>query len=218
MKYLEQLTWLRGLAAFFVVVSHTLYITGKTFSINDEPSYFLPLSLLSLGGFGVALFFCLSGCTLYLSNSNLSNGKSVLKFYIKRFFRIWPAFFCSLLIYCTLIYFFKILYGPADNLWIMERYYIQYSLSDVSNYLLLIFNFTGPNHLFNGAYWSLPVEFQYYLLFPLAIFLLNYIGVFGLIVLGSIFYLYPSFILLNMRLELFNYAFVFFGGISVGFF
>ena len=42
-KYINQLTWLRGIAAFFVIVSHTINATGVKYGPTDQASdsYFL---------------------------------------------------------------------------------------------------------------------------------------------------------------------------------
>ena len=83
--YLNSLTWLRALAAFFVVVSHSIRTAEVKYSVSDEESYFFPVSLLDLGTFGVYLFFALSGCTLYLSNGDKFKTRySYYSFFVKR--------------------------------------------------------------------------------------------------------------------------------------
>ena len=46
--YLEQLTWLRGLAAFFVIVSHTIRATEVQYSAKDQASDFFIFTSLYL--------------------------------------------------------------------------------------------------------------------------------------------------------------------------
>lgn len=107
-QYLDILTWLRAIAAFFVVVSHSLRTAEVSYFPGDSEVFFLPLNIVDLGTFGVTLFFALSGCTLYISNSDkIESFKSLPSFYIKRFFRIWPIFFVSLLVYILFIEFFR---------------------------------------------------------------------------------------------------------------
>ena len=60
-NHLEQLTYLRGIAAFFVLVSHTLRATEVKYNSNDEVGDFVIMSLFDMGSFGVVLFFVLSG-------------------------------------------------------------------------------------------------------------------------------------------------------------
>lgn len=87
--HIENLTWLRVIAAVFVVISHSIRTAEVQHAPIDEKSYFLPLNLLDLGSFRVWLFFLLSDCALYLSNRNAIRGPSdFLGFYVKRFMRI----------------------------------------------------------------------------------------------------------------------------------
>jgi peptidoglycan/LPS O-acetylase OafA/YrhL len=216
--YLNTLTWLRAFAAFFVVVSHAIRTSAVAYAPNDEGSYFLPINLLDLGIFGVYLFFALSGCTLYISNHNkIRNINDLIPFYTKRFFRIWPAFAISLAIYLIFIEFFRHFYHSNPEFWIAQ-FLKEYKISDVFIYLTLTFNLTGPEALFIGPYWSLPVEFQYYLLLPFALFLAKTkrLSFLSPLIFGSVLYmLYSKQIFSVDRTEVFKMGFVFFGGVLI---
>jgi len=215
--YIDQLTWLRGIAAFFVIVSHTIRATEVKYSSHDEISSFFFMSLFDLGSFGVVLFFVLSGCTLYISNSDKMGRKGIIIFYIKRFFRIWPAFAVSLVPYIGIGFIFSVLYIEAQGHWVEKQFLSQYSIYDLFSYLSFTFNITGPGGLFNNAYWSLPVEFQYYIIFPIIVASLRY-GVFGPIILGVSLYLLPKldFFYFDNNI-VFTLAFSFCGGVLVGY-
>ncbi len=215
-NYIEQLTWLRGIAAFFVIVSHTVRATEVKYSSSDEVSNFFFMSLLDLGSFGVVLFFVLSGCTLYISNSERVGIKDITIFYTKRLFRIWPAFIVSLVIFAFFGYIFSALYIEPQGYWIEKQFLSQYSIYDLLSYLTLTFNITGPEELFNNAYWSLPVEFQYYIIFPVIVASLRF-GVLGPVILGLILYFLPKFGFINFdENSVFKLAFSFCGGVLVG--
>lgn len=216
-NHINQLTWLRGIAAFFVIVSHTIRATEVKYTSSDETSSFFLLSLFDIGSFGVVLFFALSGCTLYISNSDKVNLKEILVFYTKRFFRIWPAFVASLAIYICFGFIFSALYVEPQGHWIEKQFLSQYTISDVLLYLSFTFNIVGPSGLFNNAYWSLPVEFQYYIIFPIIVASLRF-GMVGPIALGALLYFLPKlgfFVFDND--DVFTLAFSFCGGVLVGY-
>lgn len=213
--YLEQLTWLRGIAAFFVVISHVIRATEVNYL--PQSNYTIPsfLYLFDLGTFGVLLFFTLSGTTLYISHTNKS--VPISHFYIKRFFRIWPAFAVSLLLYILFQPLFFSLYPKLQGFWIEHQFIAAYSATDIMQYLLLISNIDGNIGLFNNAYWSLPVEFQYYLIFPLLIITLKYLNVLGPMLVGLCLYLIYKFELSHfVDTKVFMLGFSFCGGVVIG--
>jgi peptidoglycan/LPS O-acetylase OafA/YrhL len=149
---LEQLTWLRGIAAFLVIVSHSIRATEVKYSSLDEPSYFLPLGLLDLGSYAVALFFVLSGCTLWISNGKMSGLRDIRHYYLKRTFRIWPTIVASIIIYIAFIPVLKHLYSAPVVSPITQFLNNDYSVSEILSYTFLTFNSTGPRGLIKGAY------------------------------------------------------------------
>ena len=190
--HLPQLTWLRGIAALLVLFSHINRANEASYTGEQAQDYWL-LNWLDLGSFGVALFFTLSGCTLYLSSyrKGFPDVRSWYVFYLKRFFRIWPAFAVSLLVYIIAGELLHETLLPYHGGWLATQFTNPYTLTDILNYLLLIFNLTGPSELFNNAYWSLPVEFQYYLMLPVLVILVQRYGpitLFAMVVLGHILY------------------------------
>lgn len=217
-SHLNSLTWLRAVAAFLVVMSHTVRAVECQYGAGDEPSYFLPVWLLDLGTFGVYLFFALSGCTLYLSNgARLGSATDIYGYFLKRFFRIWPAFAFSMVVYLIFIEIFKRLYTGDPTLWI-GQFLKGYTLSDLLVYLTLTFNVTGPSGLFQGPYWSLPVEFQYYLLLPLCVlFMRTRITTLALpIIFGLALYIIYSDGLIHLdQDDIFKMGYTFFGGVFI---
>lgn len=181
-NYLSQLTWLRGIAAFLVIMSHALYATDVTYTVDEQATTFAIAKALDMGDLGVLLFFTLSGATLFISSNGSIN--SVLGFYIKRFFRIWPAFAVALLAYILFAFVFQAYYVEPQGHWVEKQFLADYSANDVIAYLTMTSNFLGQNGLFNGAFWSLPVEFQYYLIFPLILLSLSRLGIIGPILIG----------------------------------
>ena len=188
-QYLHQLTWLRGLAAFFVICGHSLRALDPVYHNESVISQAHPFRFLDLGTFGVLLFFVLSGCTLTISNGlNFNTKNHIAIFMVKRFFRIWPAFFLSILLYAIFRLVFQEFYVDQQGFWVEYQFMAQVDWYDFLTYITLIFNYTGNNGLFNNAFWSLPVEFQYYILFPMILMSYRYLSIFGPILIGGILY------------------------------
>lgn len=217
--YLAPLTWLRAIAALFVVISHGLRTAEIKYAPADEPGSFLPLHFLDLGTFGVYLFFALSGCTLFISSQHkLNNIGQVGSFYMKRFMRIWPAFAFSLALYLVFIEVFTRLYTSPTAFWGHPQLSQAYTATDVLQYLTLTFNFSGTQDLFIGPYWSLPVEFQYYLMLPLVVALMRIksLTFVAPVLMGAGLYALGQASLIDIaRDEVFRMAFVFFGGVLI---
>jgi peptidoglycan/LPS O-acetylase OafA/YrhL len=215
--YLEQLTWLRGIAAFLVIVSHSLRATEVKYFPHDIESTLFIFKIFDLGNFGVITFFVLSGCTLYLSNREKATNNTTA-FYLKRTFRIFPAYLFSLFVYILFGYFFDFFYPIEESVWIEKQYLNDYSYKDVLVYIGLLSNILGPAGLFNNAYWSLPVEFQYYLVFPLILILIKYFGLVGPITFAIFIYFLPRMGFFEIQSNVvFTLAFTFIGGCLLGY-
>ncbi len=213
-RHFEALTWLRGIAALFVVVSHAI----RALERNTE--FFGPgwqiIRLFDLGNFGVYLFFALSGCTLYLSNRGISSPAETVNFYVKRFMRIWPAFCISLIVFaCFDLYYVD---HHSGSSWLAEALRPG-TLTMLVRYLSLAFNITGPDNYFNSVYWSIPVEFQFYVMFPLIIVAMrrSALGLLVPVAIAAILYYVGKQELVPMaRYEVFTMAYAFLGGVLLG--
>lgn len=113
------------------------------------------------GGFGVTVFFFLSGylITTLLRREAAASGRVSLKhFYLRRVFRILPPFYLvlTLALVLTLV---GALPGPfsARALWAQALHY--------SNFYVIRHGWDGLLGG-TGVYWSLAVEEHFYLLFP----------------------------------------------------
>lgn len=114
------------------------------------------------GGFGVTVFFFLSGylITTFLRMEYENSGTiSFKKFYLRRVLRIFPPF------YLVLIFAWYVTYRG----WLGGSLTLDASLSQALHYVNYRIIYAGFEGLAPGSsiYWSLAVEEHFYLLFPL---------------------------------------------------
>ncbi len=116
-------------------------------------------AFLDVGNTGVFLFFVLSGFLLFLPYGRaLLFGKDWPQakiYYIRRILRIFPGYFFSLFI---LVMFTQPSFIQPHN-W-----------GRLIPFLTFTMGFYNSSGLINGPYWTLAIEFQYYLLLPLIAF------------------------------------------------
>ena len=151
-REIASLNGIRSIAIFMLFYVHLF-----RFLPNVDRSMGLIRNFLDNGSESIDMFFVLSGFLISgpLMRQLARKGTLDLKnFYIKRSLRIFPPYF----IFCAIMYFYVIpkLYGGTDALG-EKRSLIIYDLLYVSNY------FHGT--IFHG--WSLSLEEQFYLLFPI---------------------------------------------------
>jgi len=144
-SHLPSLDGLRAIAAFLVVFYHA--------GLEWVP-----------GGLGVLIFFVLSGFLitwLLLKEEEQSGAISLKLFYLRRSLRIFPAFYA----YWLLL--------SAASLLLHKRYDVAQAISSllyVNNYYQALHG--DPNTGFSHT-WSLGIEEQFYLLWPLIFLLLR---------------------------------------------
>ena len=160
---IEALDRLRGFAILVVFLFHSL---GASFGLDElpwdgafrtfsAPLAFLALLPLSLGKLGVALFFALSGFCIHLSHSRAADS-SFRTFFLRRFFRIYPAYILCVAVFC--------LPYPWHSIDLTTRA----GLASLLSHLALIHNLDSSTYYsINPSFWSIAVEVQLYLLYPL---------------------------------------------------
>jgi peptidoglycan/LPS O-acetylase OafA/YrhL len=149
---------LRGIAAMMVCLYH--FVCTTTGYIQNE----IVLFVFKYGQYGVHLFFVISGIVIPLSM--LDNDYSWRKFpkYIwKRFLRIEPPYLLSILVYIAYVWFKHHILNLHDL--------SMPSMSNIALHIGYFIPFFEGKYWFINTYWSLAVEFQYYLvlclIFPL---------------------------------------------------
>ncbi|MDH7446365.1 acyltransferase family protein [Aquimarina sp. 2201CG14-23] len=150
---IEQLTFTRFLAAFFVVVFH---YGRNVYPFNVE----VLKPVLLRGNLGVSYFFVLSGFVLILAYYERGNFFGVQQFYINRIARLLPTVYLALFLY---IFYETILIGNKIQL---DEFVI--------NFLFIQSWFPSLALSLNSPAWSLSVEFLFYLVFPFLLKMLYY--------------------------------------------
>jgi peptidoglycan/LPS O-acetylase OafA/YrhL len=128
----------------------------------------LPFVLKIPGGFGVTVFFFLSGfliTTLIRIESQSTGTVSIRNFYLRRALRILPPFYIVLAL-SVLLTQAGVLEGSLDGKALFAQ------AAHFANYWFI---FEGTDGVPAGTvpYWSLAVEEHFYLVFPLLYLLLN---------------------------------------------
>ena len=151
--HLAGLNGIRAIAALAVVVSHTT-IGLKEFGLDPSVSgsFEGKPKGLDLAGYGVSIFFALSGflITYLLLLEKDKHPIDVKKFYVRRILRIWPLYYLYFFITLALILFYKLDFNPK-----LTPFYIFFA----ANVPAIL----GTPFPYFGHYWSLGVEEQFYL-------------------------------------------------------
>ena len=164
---------LRGLAALGVAWFHSrvdlwvgyraIQASPQTHTTLDRLLSLFSLPVSQLGGL-VMLFFVLSGFCIHLPNAASNHPTSLhLGVYgVRRFFRIVPAYLAALL-FCLLA---AVLLWRTGSAPLPDWHVYGASALLVQNWLL-----GGTQIALNPSLWSIPVEVEFYLVYPLLLWL-----------------------------------------------
>jgi peptidoglycan/LPS O-acetylase OafA/YrhL len=152
--YIPQFDGLRGLAILSVLIGHSGFLEALPHA-----------GMLEYTRFGVDLFFVLSG---FLITGILTDSKGsqhyFRNFYARRALRIWPLYYLVLFVAFVVAPLFAPSMRPtAVSVWPAFVFYVQN--------IVFAHRSTYPFGL--GATWSLAVEEQFYLTWPVLVFLLK---------------------------------------------
>lgn len=192
---LDSIDVLRGIAAFSVALYHIWgHDGGYAFpSIGVVPQTLHPsffdyiISPFRWGYLGVSLFLVLSGFCIHLPYARKKQEKGdysfrVRGFFARRIWRLYPAYIVAVV-------------GTAVVLWVAQgfpslkigdRMAIP-TFADVVGHLTMAHGFIEDQfYSIVSVFWSLSLEFQLYLLYPLFLFLFRKMGTLRAVVLLTI--------------------------------
>jgi peptidoglycan/LPS O-acetylase OafA/YrhL len=184
---LELVEGMRGVAALYVVLSHFVNIVdprlleGKSTSPQWMQTLMAPFTH---GHMAVAAFIVLSGFCLQLSLFNGKDGRihDFKRFFQRRAWRILPAYYACLAI------------SVAVCIWVTQyqkglpySQYVPVTRENLAAHVLMVHNLS-PDWMYkiNGVLWSIAIEAQLYLVFPVFVWLLFKLGRIGMVGVGSL--------------------------------
>lgn len=137
---LVELDSLRGIAALLVIFYHYFYrynqIYGHEHLISKWSAY---------GHYGVQLFFLISGFVIYWTIIKVDRP---LDFVVSRFSRLYPVYWCALLITFVTVSTFGLTDREVSSI---EAFYN----------IFMFHEYLGIKHV-DGVYWTLTVELTFY--------------------------------------------------------
>jgi peptidoglycan/LPS O-acetylase OafA/YrhL len=162
-KRFDELDSLRGLAAISVLMHHFLLV--KDSSSQQESILRIFLYPFQNGPAAVVLFFTLSGFVLSLPVWRETK-ISYPHFVLRRTFRIYPPYLFALLLSVAGAYLFHSHKQPHLSLWFQGSWSTPVDPDSVLQHLLFI----GPKYQaaqYNTVFWTLILEMQISLIFPI---------------------------------------------------
>ena len=172
-KRVDCLDYFRGVAILAVFLFHCLAtVFGVKFpwdgwfrDFSIAPSFLALMPIPAcLGDAGVPIFFVVSGFCIHVS---FQRDRQWGGFFVRRFFRIYPPYILAVLLFALVLpETARRLSGSGGAGW-----------DQWTSHLLLFHNFSPDTiYGFNPSFWSIAVEVQLYLIYPL---LLALAGKFG---------------------------------------
>jgi peptidoglycan/LPS O-acetylase OafA/YrhL/O-antigen/teichoic acid export membrane protein len=156
-RSIPSLDGLRAVAVFAVMLSH---FNGWSSLPRTGPLHLL-LAVVGQGGLGVSIFFVISGyliTTLLLNEQERSGAIDLGRFYLRRAWRIFPPYYVYLTV-AALVAWLAHRGIPGMTLLSAAGY--------VSNYYPYLWSHPESSGWYVGHTWSLSVEEQFYLAWPL---------------------------------------------------
>jgi peptidoglycan/LPS O-acetylase OafA/YrhL len=174
-KHLFIIDSLRGIAATMVCLFHfvcatTNYIENKTI-----------IEIFSFGKYGLHIFFVISGIVIPLSMIKCDYSINIFfKYLWKRIIRIEPPYLFSIILFIIYAFLRKQFYSSIESVEVP-------SINQVLMHLGYLVPFIENGKWFINTYWSLAIEFQYYLVLSLIFPLLLHKNILIRLIFSSLF-------------------------------
>ena len=166
--YFENLDALRFLSFLSVFFYHSFYTEIESIK-NERIYYFFEKSVFGNGILGVNFFFILSGFLityLLIKEKQTYSQINLGKFWLRRMVRIWPVFYLCVFIGFIGFPYLKGMMGLVSAETANPLFYITF----LSNFDMIYNGF--PDSSILGVLWSISIEEQFYLVWPVLLFFL----------------------------------------------
>ena len=110
--------------------------------------------IYKMGALGVPIFFVVSGYCIALA---AEHSKNSIDFFVRRFFRIFPMYWFSLVVVAGCVFFYVMFFGQ-NSVALLPK-----SFHEISATLTLLTSPFSSVHTVNWVYWSLTVEIFFYM-------------------------------------------------------
>lgn len=179
--HLKHVDGLRALAALFVVLHHAyLTIWPIDYKVYSSGLDAILTNWALFGHFGVSVFIVISGYVLALPYRNSERKFETAQFYWRRVKRILPVYYASIALCLVLIY--TIIGEKTGTHWDISIPVTQAGLIEHIFMVQHVFGSANINHVL----WSIGVEWQIYLVFPLLYLLWIRAGSVVTLVVGTV--------------------------------
>jgi peptidoglycan/LPS O-acetylase OafA/YrhL len=168
--HLDFLDALRGLAALYVAIGHS-YVSMRPHLdfYSMSPTLIWCLKLTDMGHFAVALFIVLSGFCLMLPVARSADGQlrgGTAHFFRGRVRRIVPPYLAALVLSMALMALVQFMQSDASSAGVRPP--PELTAGSILSHIFLVHNlFPSWCQSINGPMWSVALESQIYLFFPL---------------------------------------------------
>ncbi len=162
-RSIPSLDGLRALSVMMVILAH--FMGWST--LPEHGILHMALGVIGQGGLGVSTFFVISGfliTTLLLNEMDAHGGVNLRRFYFRRSLRIFPPYYVYL-VAAAIVAHLQNHPIPWGTLLTAAAY--------VSNYYPYLFSHPESVGWYVGHTWSLSVEEQFYLFWPLLLIVLS---------------------------------------------
>lgn len=170
--HIEKIDIVRGVAILLVFAYHTLLILFPNYELNKYSEkgfakvysmkiFFLNINPFGQGWIGVELFLVISGFLIHLIYQKNKESLDLKLFFNKRFWRIYPP-------YLVVFLFFFIIKTDLSKQGVKDLFFHVLMIQNLDN---------STSFSINGSFWSIALECQLYLIYPIYLYMLEIWGV-----------------------------------------